>query len=308
VWIVRFTVSGVLIAFARMETVQTITEPIKVPDSGRAQHLHVVAGACSVQGTRRDANEDRQYVSPDMNLFIVADGMGGHAAGEVASRFAVDVLSHELAKIAVDASEEEITYRVHVALDRAHCMILDSVGADPDARPPGTTVVFGLLLNHRLYITGVGDSRAYLIRGGSIERLTIDDTWPDMLFHLGQISADEARQHHMRHMLTTALGLSDFDSDREEIRAVDVYDGDRYLLASDGLTDVVEEDRMLEIMTENDNPQAAAELLVQEAVGNDAGDDITCVAIFVKSNWGLMPAMQAKPTLWKRLTSLFKTT
>ena len=79
--------------------VRTSTEPITVPDSGRAQWLHVVAGTCSVQGPRRDTNEDSQYVSADMNLFIVADGMGGHADGEVASKFAVDVLSHELAKI-----------------------------------------------------------------------------------------------------------------------------------------------------------------------------------------------------------------
>ncbi len=189
------------------------------------------------KGRGATRNEDSQYVSPDMDLFIVADGMGGHAAGEVASKFAVDVLSHELAKIGVDADEKEIEHRVHAALDRAHCLILDSAAADSASRPPGTTVVFGLLVNHRLYITGVGDSRAYLIRGGSIERLTIDDTWPDALFHLGQISADEAKHHHMRNMLLSALGMSDFDSDQEEIRAVDVYDGDRYLLASDGLTD-----------------------------------------------------------------------
>ncbi len=285
---------------------QPATAPMKIPDSGRTRHLHVVAGACSIQGARRDVNEDRQYVSPEINLFIVADGMGGHAAGEVASKFAVDVLSHELARIDVDADEKEIEYRVHAALDRAHCLILEAAPLGSGARPPGTTVVFGLLLNHRLYITGVGDSRAYLVRGGSIERLTIDDTWPDTLFHLGQISADEAKQHHMRNMLLSALGMSDFDSNREEIRAVDVYDGDRFLLASDGLTDVVEENHILEIIHKNNDPEQAAEQLTREALANDGGDDVTCVLFYVQSDFSGEPPVSPSPTILKRLKSLFK--
>jgi len=281
--------------------------PLKVPDSGRAQHLHIIAGASSVQGPRRDKNEDRQYISPDMDLFIVADGMGGHDAGEVASKFAVDVLSHELAKFDVEANDEEIEYRVYAALDRAHCLILDSGAGDAESRSPGTTVVFGLLVNHRLYITGVGDSRAYLIRGGSIERLTIDDTWPDTLFNLGQIAADEAKHHYMRNMLMTALGMKEFDSKQEEIRAVDVYDGDRFLLASDGLTDNVHEDQLRAIIQDNDNPQEAAERLSQEALANDAGDDVTCVLFYVQSDVDHPPSAKAQSsTLWRRLMSLFK--
>ena len=285
---------------------QTITEPIKVPDSGPAQRLHVVAGACSIRGARRDLNEDSQYISPDMDLFIVADGMGGHAAGEVASKFAVDVLSHELAKIAVDTTQEEIEYRVLAALDRAHCLILDSAATQPELHGAGTTVVFGLLLNHRLYITGVGDSRAYLLRGASIERLTIDDTWPDALFHLGQISSDEAKRHHMRNMLISALGIKDFDSNQEKIRAIDVYQDDRYLLASDGLTDVVEEDRLLEIINQNNNPQMAAEMLAQEAIACGAGDDVTCVVFYVQSDLIHETPPALSPTMWQRLASLFK--
>ena len=173
---------------------RSTAKPIQVPDSGRAQRLRVKAGAYSVQGALRDTNEDTQYVSPDMRLFIVADGIGGHAAGELASRFAVEVLSHELTQIATDADEKEVEYRVHSALDRANCLILDTATTMPECEGAGTTVVLALLLNHRLYITGVGDSRAYLIRGRAIERLTIDDTWPDALLHLGQISVDEARR------------------------------------------------------------------------------------------------------------------
>ena len=286
---------------------QAKTEPIKVPDSGPAQRLHVVAGACSIQGARRDTNEDSQYISPEMDLFIVADGMGGHAAGEVASRFAIDVLSHELATVAVDAPQDEIEYRVHAALDRAHCLILEQGEDRPEYRGAGTTVVFGLLLNHRLYITGVGDSRAYLVRGASIERLTIDDTWPDALLHLGQISADEAKRHSMRNMLISALGLKNFDSNQEEIRALDVYHGDRYLLASDGLTDVVDEGRLSKIISKTNNPQTAAEMLTQEAIKRGAGDDVTCVVFYIQSHLSHGPPA-SNPTIWQRLTSFFNPT
>ena len=260
---------------------EAATRPIAVPDSGRAKRLRVTPGACSIQGPRRDTNEDHQYVSPDMDLFIVADGMGGHAAGEVASKFAVDVLSHELGQIAVDATKEEIERRVRAALDRAHCLILDSASTHPEHHGAGTTVVLALLLDHRLYIGGVGDSRAYLVRGDSIKRLTIDDTWPDTLLHLGRISVEEAGRHSMRNMLMDALGMESFKADEEEIRVLDVYHADRYLLASDGLTDVVDEARLLEIISRNDNPQQAAELLAQEAIANGAGDDVTCVVFYV---------------------------
>lgn len=269
-----------------------VTEPAKVPDSGRAQRLHIVAGACSVQGTRRDNNEDSQYISLDIDLFIVADGIGGHAAGEVASKFAVDVLLHELADISVDTPQEVIEYRVHGALDRAHCLMLDSAVAQPELQGAGTTVVFGLFLNHRLYISGVGDSRAYLVRGTLIERLTIDGTCPDMLFHLGQLSADETKRHHMRNMLISALGMKEFDSKQEEIRAINVYHGDKYLFASEGMTDVVDAERLLEIISDNMNPQISAEKLTEEVIASGAGDDVICVVFYVHSGLSQIPPVK----------------
>jgi len=258
-------------------------DPITVPDSGRAQRLQVVAGGCSVQGARRETNEDAQYVSPSRDLFIVADGVGGHAAGEVASRFAVEVLSHDLASFTGDASEQAVKQRMREALDRANCLILEMASGEPGHRGAETTVVLALLLNHRLYVTGVGDSRAYLIRDRSIKRLTIDDTWPDALLHLGQISADAAKQHFLRNNLLAALGMRDYRADKEEVFVVDAYFGDRYLLATDGLTDAVDEQRLGEIVTRNDDPQQAAEALAHEAISCGAGDDVTCVAFFVRS-------------------------
>jgi protein phosphatase len=280
------------------------TKGIAVPDSGRARRLRVVAGGCSVQGPRRETNEDAQYISPDLDLFIVADGVGGHAAGEVASRFAVDVIAHELVRFASDATDEEIERRVRAAINRAHCLILDQSAETPEQHGGKTTVVLGLLVNHRLYVTGVGDSRAFLIRGRSIERLTIDDTWPDVLRSIGKISADDARRHHMRNILMGALGMRDFQPNKE-IRVLDVYHADRYLLASDGLTDAVEETQLLDIMCRRRDPQRAAEDLVQQAIASGGGDDVTCVVFHVESDPG--PDARLEPVgLWQRLRSLLK--
>jgi protein phosphatase len=279
------------------------TKAIEIPDSGRAQRLRVVAGGCSVQGPRRETNEDARYMSPALDLFIVADGVGGHAAGEVASRFAVDVIGHELARFVGDAPDEEIERRVHAAIDRAHCLILDQAAATPEQHGAETTVVLGLLVNHRLYVTGIGDSRAYLIRGRKIERLTVDDTWPDVLRSLGKISADEAKRHHMRNILLRALGMQNFKAGKKEIRVLDVYHGDRYLLASDGLTDVVGEVQLQSILSRCGDPQRAAEELAQQAIANGGGDDVTCVVFHVESD--LETHARSEPAgLWQRIRSL----
>ena len=121
------------------------------------------------------------------------------------------------------------------------------------------------------------------------------------------ISADAAQRHYMRNMLTSALGMKSFDSNQKEVRSLDVYHGDRYVLASDGLTDVVDEDRLLEITSRNDNPQLAAEMLTQEALAGGAGDDVTCVVFYVQSDLSQEPAAP-RQTVWQRLTSLFNPT
>ena len=100
--------------------------------------------------------------------------------------------------------------------------------------------------------------------------------------------------------------MNDFDSHQEEIRAVDVYDGDRFLLASDGLTDNVDEDWLQRIISDNRNPQVAAELLAQQAVANNAGDDVTCVLFYVQCDLFSEPPASPSLTLWSRFASLFK--
>jgi protein phosphatase len=219
----------------------------------------------------------------------------------VASRFAVDVLSHDLAQLTTPLSDQEIEQRVRSALDRAHCLIADLSQGDPECRGAETTVVLALLRNHRLYVTGVGDSRAYLVRGKSIERLTVDDTIPDALLHIGQISADEAKRHFMRNKLLSVLGMKEFKASNE-IRVLDAYHGDRFLLASDGLTDVVDERQLRKTVSENDDPQEAADALLRQALDNGSGDDVTCVVFHVQSMLE-NGAARVRPPFWQRLKS-----
>ncbi len=257
--------------------------------------LNVTAGSWSVRGKSRDKNEDCDYISPAMNLFIVADGMGGHDRGEIASRFAIDALAHSLAGLQ-DAphTDEEIEVTVRAALEHANCLILDLSAADESERLPGTTVVLALLFGERLFVTGIGDSLAYLLREGTVEKLTDDDTVTAFLEESGVISAEEALEHPARHQLLASLGMREFKPD-QEIRVLDVRPGDRFLLCSDGLSDVVGLDQIkLGLETEHD-PRRAAKELVELALWNGAMDDATCVFFRIDS----VPARREVPVATK---------
>lgn len=271
----------------------------------RPDRLAVRAGACSVQGARRGNNEDCEFVSPDLDLFIVADGMGGHAAGECASRFAVDALANELGHFPDEMDDSEIEERLCGALERANCLILDFSEGLEGGRRPGTTVVLALLVGKRLYITGVGDSRAYLVRNGRIERLTTDDTLPDHLLKEGVLSEEEARQHTMRNVLLRVLGSAEFKPDHE-IRVLELQSGDRVLLATDGLTDTLSQSALAEIILRSKQPQQAADALAQAAIDEDAGDDLTCVTFFVSDHAGEPGAAAAAERVsgWQKLRAL----
>lgn len=283
----------------------TTAKSLRVPDSGKARRLHVRVGSCSMQGVRRDNNEDREYIAPTRDLFIVADGVGGHSAGELASKFAIDVVSHDLARIETDRTDAEIEQGVKAALGRAHCMIVD-LADDPSRSGAGSTVVLALLRNHRLFIAGVGDSRAYMVRDGELLRLTKDDTWPDTLVEMGRISVDEARNHHMRNYLLSALGMEEYDAAEEEIHIVDVFAGDRFLLASDGVTDNITGRKIERIINQFDNPQEAAEELAYVARGEGGGDDTTAVVFYVSNGGPQTTRPSRNQSWWKRLTSVVR--
>jgi serine/threonine protein phosphatase PrpC len=202
-------------------------------------------------------------------LFAVADGMGGHQGGEVASKLALELLRR-----AADGGSD-----LAEVVREANRAVFSKASEDPGLTGMGTTLTAVVLQGDRLRLAHVGDSRMYRVRDGSMERITRDHTVVENLVEKGQLTPREAHIHPQRSILTRALGVEeDVQVDEAE---VDIEPGDRLLLCSDGLTGMVDEDDILAILTRNDDPQAASDALVDAA--NEAGgqDNITAVVLDV---------------------------
>jgi protein phosphatase len=229
--------------------------------------MRYVWAVATHQGMVRDNNEDAVFPASagdetDRALLIVADGMGGHVAGEVASRISIN---------AAASSELDPSDRV-AAGNRA---IREEVARDPSLEGMGTTMTLLSIEMSTATIGHIGDSRAYLLRDGQLSQLTEDHTVAAEYVAMGQMEPKEAATHPQRHMLTRTLGLTRFVN-VDEVK-VDVVAGDRFLLCSDGLTEMVPDDVIADIVGRR-TPEEAVWELVEEA--NDAGgvDNITvCV-------------------------------
>ncbi|ODU00312.1 MAG: serine/threonine protein phosphatase [Planctomycetes bacterium SCN 63-9] len=260
-------------------------------------------GVVSVRGNYRDHNEDNFYVpgrgpishdNPHENgddlpsldlapssLFIVADGMGGQQAGEQASLMAVDLIPKAAAKrLNPDVNEPgRIKDAIREAVAEVNQEILGSSGAVTEFSNMGTTVVLAQFQENRVFIAGIGDSRAYRFRDGRLEQLTKDHSLADALLDAGTITREELTNHKFKNVLYLYLGSKDARGGPEDIRALDVRANDRFLLASDGLTGVVPDDQIAAILGTVDDPQQAAKILKNLALSNDSKDNVTCLVI-----------------------------
>jgi protein phosphatase len=231
--------------------------------------VNVEIGAQTDVGRARELNEDGYVIEEP--LFAVADGMGGHRAGEVASRMALETI----AEVSPDGGAHSIAERVKAANRVVH----QRSAEDRELEGMGTTLTALWMDGAEARIAHVGDSRAYLLRDGELKMLTRDHTLVQRMVDEGKISPEEAEVHPQRSILTRALGV-DEDVDVDDL-TVEVTDGDRIMLCTDGLTSMIAEDRISEILREHEDPQAAADALVDAA--NEAGgqDNITVVVIDV---------------------------
>jgi protein phosphatase len=232
-------------------------------------------GFKSDRGVVKKHNEDSLLVDESLGLFVVADGMGGHKAGEIASHIAVDrIASHVRAGLEENIGPSEILAAAMVRTSRA---IFETAQTDPWWNDMGTTAVVALLNGERIVICHVGDSRAYLIDQTSIQRLTQDHTFVAEWLRAGTITPEEARTHTARHGLTMALGVEDtVEPDVDEWRW---QDGHSLLLCSDGLTDVLEDHEIMGTVASIDDPQQACEALVSQANKRGGPDNITVVLV-----------------------------
>jgi len=220
-------------------------------------------------GRRRRHNEDDYVVSPP--LFAVADGMGGAQAGEVASGLAAGALKGG------DSNGLDGPARVDALIQEANRRIYDRASSDPTASGMGTTMTVALVEGMTVAIGHVGDSRAYLVRGDTMEQLTDDHSLVNELMKSGKLSEQEAQMHPQRSVITRAVGTDpDVDVDSFTIEA---EEGDIFLICSDGLTDMVEDEEILELVHRNrDDLEKAVKALVSAANRGGGEDNITAVA------------------------------
>jgi serine/threonine protein phosphatase PrpC len=240
-------------------------------------------GGCGVTTVEQPPDQLPPASNGLPGLFLVADGMGGQLAGEKASEMAVEIVPGELKKrlSAIEDDEKALKRAIRDAVAEANKEILAQSHLVTEFANMGTTIVLALFRGDRAYITGIGDSRAYRLRDNRLERLTTDHSLADALASAGTIKPEEAENHKFRHVLYLYLGCKDARDGPEEIRAVDVRRGDRFLLASDGLTGVVRDSVIAEVLLACEDPQRAAQALINRALENRSKDNITCVVIQV---------------------------
>ena len=226
-------------------------------------------------GKRRSINEDCVYASDQPvgnlpNLLIVADGMGGHNAGELASRFTVESIVDYIGKAAEDRPIPLLSYAIHHANEN----VIEKAKTDKSLEGMGTTVVAATIQGSYLYVANVGDSRLYLI-DKNITQITRDHSLVEEMIRVGELKREEARTHPDRNVITRAIGV------KEPVR-IDFFDmklekGDIILLCSDGLTNMVEDRDILKIVKKSGSLKEAAGRLVAEANKNGGKDNISVV-------------------------------
>jgi protein phosphatase len=233
----------------------------------------LLIGAAMDVGRRRDHNEDAFVTFPTDDggqVLVVADGMGGHLAGEVASAKAIAVLRRELQRATDDPSAA-----LRAAIELANREIWDEAANDPEKAGMGSTVVAAVVIGNRAYLANAGDSPAYLVRGGQTEQITRDHGLVAEQVEAGVINEEDAEHHPYRHILTRCLG-AEATVEAEVYPPRELLPGDLLVLCSDGLTEHVQRRELAELITSLDPEQVARDLV---GVANERGghDNITVV-------------------------------
>jgi protein phosphatase len=301
--------------------------------------MRIVSKGVSDVGRKREANEDCFATVPEDSLFVVADGMGGHAAGEVASRLAVTAIADFIASTRRDAEvtwpyDYDVTMsvegnRLKTAIRLANQKILDTISHKKELEGMGTTLVSTLIADGRACVGHVGDSRAYLIRNGVISQLTSDHSWVNEQVKLGFLTRSDAGRHPFRNVVTRALGSKEDVVDRAQpvppagaladgldgryalevaardlagnpasavvnvvvdVAEQDLKAGDLLLLCSDGLNTMLDDERIVRLVTENgDDVEAAAKALIAGANESGGEDNVTVILIKIEESAGDPP-------------------
>lgn len=230
-------------------------------------------------GLMRTINQDSIFVSTQPigklhNLFIVADGMGGHKAGDVASREAIE----RFVKYACTTHMSDPANILDAGIISVNKDIFDMANSNRDYSGMGTTFVAASLVENHVYIANVGDSRLYLI-GRDIRQITRDHSLVEDMVRMGVLEREEARTHYKKNVITKAIGVADDKTSTPDIFEIEVENGDKLLLCSDGLTNMVEDYDIKKIVKDNDSIEDAVRELIKQANENGGKDNISAILI-----------------------------
>jgi serine/threonine protein phosphatase PrpC len=241
--------------------------------------MKLTAFALTDVGKRRESNEDDFLLEPGRGVYAVADGMGGHAAGEIASHLAIDTLREMLGSDAPardPMSAEDAAEVLREAVVEANRRICESIRLHEERRGMGTTVVALVHSGEEAVVGHVGDSRGYLLRGDELLRMTSDHSWVNEQVKLGLMNDDTAQRHPMRNIVTRALGSR--PDVAVDLTSVAAQPADVFLLCSDGLNTMLTDDQIHEILSANrHDPEAACRSLVEAANRHGGEDNVTVV-------------------------------
>ncbi len=229
----------------------------------------MIAASYTETGKKHNKNQDSCYISceEDKGIFIVADGMGGHAAGDIASKTAIEVIKENLTKYSEKTLKE--------ALKKANLAVYEKSKSQAEFEGMGTTIAMCLIEKNKIIAAHIGDSRLYVIENGEIVYVTKDHSYVQQLVEQGEISEEEAKKHPMKNIITNALGVeTDVLTDTEILKRKNGY----IVICSDGVSNVLDEGQIIEIITKN-KPEKAAKLLCSKAAAAGSTDDLTSIVI-----------------------------
>lgn len=241
-------------------------------------------------GKIRELNEDSYKIygfdnNKPLGFCVLADGMGGHNAGEVASKTAVDVIADELMEKLDETDGEKINLNIATAIDFANSRVYGMSIGNPEQAGMGTTLVVAYVSDDVVRIANIGDSRAYVVTPKKIQKLTVDHSVVEQLVQSGTITPREARKHPDKNIITRALGTEEFvDADFYEYKP---RDGEVILLCSDGLSEMLFDKDIKETVNKNESIESIVEELVAAANNKGGTDNITVVAIRFKQEEAL---------------------
>lgn len=228
--------------------------------------------AASDKGRARKQNEDAYLASE--HIFAVADGMGGHVSGEIASAIALDTIKKLFSK---SYSKGELLARIETAYQQANKAIYDKAAENPDYTGMGTTLLMVVPAGNEFCIGNIGDSRVYLYRQGHFSQLSEDHSLVAQMLKAGKLSEREAESHPLKSIITRALGTE--PTVKADLSLVEVYKGDRLLLCTDGLTGMVKDAEIAEVLASNYSLEDTCHRLIEKANARGGLDNITVILV-----------------------------